>query len=97
MSIDYCTWSVVFDGGYGITPDSILRERGFESGGILHVEPFKILGYVESNADLSNMEAFNIIMLSSEEALLMALTIDTGATLNHNGELVLTPLSKDLV
>lgn len=97
MSINYYTWSVVFEGGYGITPDSILRERGFESGGILHIESFKILGCIEPNADFSNMDAFNITLVSSEEALLMALAIDAGATLNDQGELVLTPLSKDLI
>lgn len=93
----YCTWSVIFNGPYGDTPDRVLRERGFEAGGILHIEPFKILGFVQTSADLSNLDAFNVRVVSSEEALSMALTVDAGAFLNQDGKLVLTPLTKELI
>jgi hypothetical protein len=97
MNVGYCTWLVAFEGAYGYTPDSTLRERGFKAAGVLHLEPFKILGFVQTGADLSDLDAFDIKMISSEEALSMALAVDASASLNQDGELVLTPLTKESI
>jgi hypothetical protein len=89
----YATWEVYFpaDSNEGSTPDPIIRERGYEAGGLFHIEPFKILGIVSDNADVSNLDNYKIQEITKEQALEIAITLNATAYLDDNGDLSFAP------
>jgi hypothetical protein len=92
----YVTWQVYFpeNSNEGSTPDPIIRERGFEAGGLFHIEPFVILGCISDNANITNLDNYKIKELTNQEALDLALVNDSGAHLDDSGKLCFTPFVK---
>jgi hypothetical protein len=92
----YLTWSVYFpeNSDEGLTPDVIIRERGYEANGLFHIEPFVILGCISDNADITNLDNYKIKELTNQEALELALVNDLGASLDDSGKLCFTPFVK---
>ena len=92
----YVTWNVYFpeNSDEGSTPDPIIRSRGFDASGLFHITNFIILGAVSNNADISDLDNYEIKEISKEEALEIALTLNDTAYLNDNGELLFAPFAK---
>jgi hypothetical protein len=92
----YLTWKVYFleNSNEGSTPDPIIRSRGYEANGLFHITTNTILGVVSNNADISNLDNYEIKEISKEEALEIALTLNDTAYLNDNGELLFAPVVK---
>lgn len=92
----YLTWKVYFaeNSNEGLTPEGIIRSRGYVADGLLQITDFVILGVVSDDADISNLDEFSINELSKEEALAIALSKNETAELNDNGELVFAPFVK---
>lgn len=93
----YITWSVYFpdNSNEGSTPETIIRERGYEADGLFHIADFTILGTVSNDADISDLDNYNIKEISKEEALQIALKLNNTAYLNDNGELLFAPFVKE--
>lgn len=96
FAADYYSWAVVFNGDNteGTTPQDIIRERGYEAQGLLFLEPHKILGFIEQEAELSGLGQYEITHIGAENALSLARVFDAGVALNANEELVFTPFVK---
>lgn len=92
----YLTWKVYFpeNSSEGLTPEGIIRSRGHYADGLFQITDFVILGAVSDNADISNLNEFEIKEISKEEALNIALSKNETAELNNNGELVFAPFVK---
>jgi hypothetical protein len=89
----YAIWEVYFpnESDLGSTPDPIIRERGYEASGLFHIEPFKILGCISDDADISNLADYQIKEITKEQALEIALTLNQTAYLDDNGDLLFAP------
>ena len=92
----YVTWNVYFpeNSDEGSTPDPIIRSRGFDASGLFHITNFIILGAVSNDADISNLDNYDIKEITNDEALSIALTLNDTAHLNDNGELLFAPIVK---
>lgn len=93
----YATWSVYFpdNSNEGLTPETIIRKRGYEADGLFYIADFTILGKISNDADISDLDNYNIKEISKEEALNIALKLNDTAYLNDNGELLFAPFMKE--
>ena len=92
----FVSWKVYFpeNSSEGSTPDPIIRERGFQASGLFHIESFTILGEISNDADISNLDNYDIKEITNDEALSIALTLNDTAYFNDNGELLFAPIVK---
>jgi hypothetical protein len=86
----YATWSVYFlepDSKEGYTPEGIIRQRGGEANGAFVIAAYTFVGYVSDNADLTNLENFNVTEITEEEVLTLAAEQDNGAYIAQDGSI----------
>jgi hypothetical protein len=93
----FATWKVYFPNGSkeGNTPDLIIRERGHSASGLIHLEPFKILGTFSNDADTSGLDEYEFTEITQELAMNLILAKDSGATINELGEVTFSPYVKE--
>ncbi len=67
----YVTWSVYFPEGQneGYTPESIIEGRGYWAEGAFDISNFTSVAYTSDDADLSNLQDFNVQVITQEQAL----------------------------
>lgn len=85
----YVKWSIYSASNSieGVTPEPIIRERGFSADGGLFINSKDIIGYVSDDADLSNLEDFNVVEISQTEALALAKSLNPDCIIDDNGKL----------
>lgn len=90
--MNYAKWIVYFPEGTkeGLTPESILKSKGFEAVGLFQLLDKSIVGKISNNADLSNLENYQIEIITEEQALVLAQSIDSNAKL-ENSNIIFTP------
>lgn len=93
----FATWKVYFpnESNEGITPESIIRERGYVANGLIHIEPFKILVVISDDADTSGLSNYEFTEIAKEDAMAIILSQDSGATINELGEVTFSPYVKE--
>lgn len=89
----YAKWEIFFEGDNteGFSPEDILRGKGFQAEGIFKYADNKIVGTISDDADLENLDQFNIEIITEAQALELAQSIDSGAKL-ENGSFRFTPI-----
>lgn len=96
----YATWKLSWkDPKYGVGPEQEICNRGFSAVGIISdsdVISGTILGTVSDDADLSDLEEWNVRVLTNEEALEFAQSVNSDVTLDEEGNLVFPPLQEVL-
>lgn len=93
----YLIWNVDFtdNPNEGTTPESIIRDRGAEASGIFQIENFKILGIASDNADLSNLEKWEVQEITSDLALSYAREKNPNCFINDDG-IITAPLQNPI-
>jgi hypothetical protein len=81
----YATWKVDFSDNpkEGTTPERFVKSGTLE--GYTYVAPFTIMGYVSDDADLSDLEKWEVSEITSEEALAFAKIDHANSSINENG------------
>ena len=92
----FATWSVHFpqNSREGITPDTIIRERGGEAFGLVFTSDFSILGTFSDNADVSGLDNYVFKEITQDKALEIINDKDPGAAVNRDGEITFSPYIK---
>lgn len=67
----YLTWCVYFPEGQneGYTPERIIKERGYWAEGAFDISDFTSVAYTSDDADLSDLQDFNVQVITKEQAL----------------------------
>lgn len=89
----YITWFLSFepDERYGTGPESTIAERGGSAEGIFFTgtQPSSmIVGKVNDNADISNLDFWQVLEITPAQALAFAQETIEGVVLNENNELI---------
>jgi hypothetical protein len=81
----YATWKVNFEDNpkEGTTPERFVKLGNLDS--YIYVAPFTIMGYVSDDADLSDLEKWEVSEITSEEALAFAKIDHADSLINENG------------
>ena len=89
----FAKWKVYFEenNNQGTTPEDFLRSKGYEAVGLFQYDLHKIVGELSDDADIENLEQFEISFITDNEALELAQSIDSGAKL-ENGKIFFTPI-----
>ena len=84
----YVTWKIYFptNSNEGYTPESTIRERGGTAEGGLSTENL-IIGYVSDNADLTNLEQYEVTEVTQEQALNLAKQFNADCYLSDDGKI----------
>lgn len=88
----YITWSLIWKDGYGYGPEALVAENGarLESA---HAKPGvangTILGYLTGDLDLSLLSDWNVVELTQDEALAFVQQINSEASVDQDGFIVL--------
>jgi hypothetical protein len=84
----YATWKVYFSDNsqYGHTPETIIRERGGTAEGMVGNNEL-IIGYISDNADLTGLEEYEAVEVTSEQALDFAIQFNAGCYMSDNGKI----------
>lgn len=92
----YVTWSIYFpdNSNEGSTPETIIRKRGYEADGLFYIADFTILGKISNDADISDLDNYNIKEISKEEVLSLALNKNNTAYIDDSGMIKFDLLSK---
>jgi len=82
----YATWKIHFlnNAATGTTPESFIRDRGGSTSGITPVGEHRILGLISDEADISNLDEYEINILSTQQAYDLLFSIDNRVTLENN-------------
>jgi len=88
----YATWQLYWQPNehYGSGPEAMIAERGgsaegaFFTGGV-H-DP--IVGYVHDDVSLADLDDWNVVEISGEEALTLAQAVNAEAGMNAEGRIV---------
>ena len=84
----YATWKVYFpaNSNEGYTPEPIIRERGGTAEGAIETNDL-IVGYISDNADLSNLEQYEINEITQQQALDLAIQFNPGCYMGDDGKI----------
>ena len=90
--MNYAKWITYFapDATEGFTPDS---EVGDLIEGAVAMPDFKYIGYIANDLDLTGLEKYEIVLLTAEEALALAKTINEEIYFNEEGRFTVPPYS----
>lgn len=82
----YATWKIHFlnNATTGTTPESFIIDRGGSASGVTPVGENRILGLISDEADISNLNEYEINILSTEQAYDLLFSIDNRVTLENN-------------
>jgi hypothetical protein len=85
----YVKWSVYSEPGAseGFTPEPIIRERGGSADGGLFITDTDVIGYVSDDADLTNLEDYNVEEITQTEALALAMAVNPDCIIDGNGRI----------
>lgn len=88
----YATWTLYWqpDERYGSGPESVIAERGGSAEGVLLTGDVHdpIVGYVHGDVSLANLDDWNVVEITGEEALTLAQNIDGEASMDAEGRIV---------
>ena len=81
----YATWKIDFSDSEleGSGPESSITTGKMEGGA--SISPFFILGYLSSEADISDLQKWHVTEITQAEALDLALTINPECYLTDDG------------
>lgn len=84
----YATWKVDFSDNRkeGTTPEAFIKLGNLE--GYAYIAPFTIMGYVSDDADLTDLEKWEVTEITSEEALVFAKIDHADSLINENGFII---------
>jgi len=84
----YATWKVYFpaNSNEGYTPEPIIRERGGTAEGAVGTNEL-IVGYVSDNADLTNLEQYDVKEITQQQALNLATQFNPDCYMGDDGKL----------
>lgn len=84
----YATWKVYFPAGSneGYTPEPIIRERGGTAEGAIGTNNLMV-GYISDNADLSNLEQYEAIEITQQQALDLAIEFNPNCSMGNDGRI----------
>jgi len=82
----YATWKIHFlnNAATGTTPESFIIDRGGSASGLTPVGEHKILGLISDEADISNLDEYEINILSTQQAYNLLFSIDNRVVLENN-------------
>jgi hypothetical protein len=88
----YATWKLNFiDPKYGTGPEDIIVAQGIEVSGAWEIgsitEGGKILGYISAEPDLSELSDWDFSVVTQEEALALARTVNPKAEVMADGSI----------
>jgi len=85
----YATWNISFvdNATEGTTPEPMIRSKGGQTFGILNINETKILGQISDNSDLTGLEKWQVVEITQQEALDIALSFDSRFTLDNDGSI----------
>lgn len=86
--MNYAKWKVHFDPGAieGLTPEMEIEARGGFIEGVVALSQFEYLGYISDATDLTGLEKYEITLLTAEEALTLAQSINADFSFDENGK-----------
>lgn len=92
----FAIWHVYFPEGSreGLTPDTVIRERGGNAFGLVFTGTFSILGTFSGESDVSGLENYGFGEITQEHAMSIIVEQDPGATINADGEIIFSPYVK---
>lgn len=81
----YATWKIDFSNNSndGTTPEKFVKSGNLE--GYAYIAPFTVMGYVSDDADLSDLEKWEVTEITLEEALAFAKINDVDSSINDDG------------
>ena len=84
----YATWKVYFpvNSNEGYTPEPIIRERGGTAEGVIGTNNLMV-GYISDNADLSNLEQYEAIEITQQQALNLAIEFNPNCSMGNDGRI----------
>jgi len=84
----YATWKVYFpaNSAEGYTPEPIIRERGGTAEGGLGTNDL-IIGYVSDNANLTNLEPYEVKEITQQQALNLAIQFNPSCSMGNDGKI----------
>ena len=82
----YATWKIHFlnNAATGTTPESFIIDRGGSASGLTPVGKHKILGLISDEADISNLDEYEINILSTQQSYDLLFSIDNRVILENN-------------
>jgi hypothetical protein len=82
----YATWKVSFPANstQGYTPESIIRERGGTAEGAIGANDL-IIGYISDNANLANLEPYEVKEITKQQALNLAIQFNPNCSMDNDG------------
>ena len=88
--MNYAKWITYFEPNAteGFTPESEIKE-GIE--GAICLPDFAYIGYIADNLDLTGLEKYKITLLSANEALVLAQTVNSEIHFDSNGKFASPP------
>lgn len=84
----YATWKVYFpaNSNEGYTPEPIIRERGGTAEGAIGTNDL-IVGYISDNADLTNLEQYEVVEITKQQALNLTIGFNANCSMGDDGRI----------
>jgi hypothetical protein len=79
----YVTWTIKRP--EGVTPELTIRENGSTAEGGMMLTIDTVLGYVSDDANLTNLNEWNVTVKTQQEALALAQAVNPECFLADNG------------